>query len=116
MRLRAHILAATAVVVVTPAFAASECGMQIQAIERRMHSAGGAEVTGKAMSPDSNAQASNEAGRAPAPDNAAQAPTKQKMADAQSLIEKAKTQDAAGNTKDCEATMMNAQSKMGALP
>lgn len=116
MTLRTLILAATAAAAITPAYAASECGMQIQAIERRMHSAGGSEVTGKAMSPDAKAQASNDSGRAPAPDNAAQVPTKQKMADAQSLIDKAKTQDSAGDTKGCEATMMTAQSKMGALP
>lgn len=110
------ILAAASIASAAPAYAASECGQQIQAIERRMHSAGASEVTGKPMSPDAKAQASNAAGHAPAPDNAHQKPTKQKMADAEKLIDKAKQQDKAGQKEECEKTMMNAQALLGALP
>ena len=115
MKAATLILAAVAATA-TPAFAASECGQQIQAIERRMQSAGGSEVSGKPMNPDAKAQASNDAGRAPAPANATQAPSKQKMAAAQGLIDKAKRQDAAGDKNGCESTMMTAQKTIGALP
>ena len=116
MRTASLILAAAVAATVTPAFAASECGQQIQAIERRMQSAGGSEVSGKPMNPSATAQASNAAGHAPAPVNPAQKPSKQKMADAQSLIDKAKGQDAAGDKDGCERTMMTAQQTLGALP
>ena len=108
--------AATIVTAVSPALAASECGMQIQAIERRMQSPGASQVSGKPANPDAKPQASNIEGRAPAPVNPAQKATPDKMKEAQALIDKAKGLDAAGNKTECEATMMQAQSKMGALP
>ncbi len=116
MRLTAIVLSVATLVSIAPAFAASECGMQIQAIERRMNSKGASEVTGKPMSPDSKAQASNADGQAPAPANPAQAATPQKMKAAQAMIDKAKTQDQAGDKNGCEVTMMEAQKAMGAVP
>ena len=95
---------------------ASECGQQIQAIERRMQSAGASEVTGKPPNPDAKAQASNAAGQAPAPNNPAQKPTPEKMKDAQALIDKAKQQDKAGDKGGCEKSMADAQARIGALP
>jgi hypothetical protein len=116
MKTTAIILAAATLVSVAPAFAASECGMQIQAIERRMHSAGASEVTGKPMSPDAKAQASNAEGHAPAPVDPAQTATPEKMRAAQAMIDKAKSQDEAGDKTGCEATMVDAQKTMGAVP
>ena len=116
MRLTLPLLATAAIAAATPVLAASECGMQIQAIERRMQSPGASEVSGKPANPDAQPQASNIEGHAPAPVDPAQKATPEKLKEAQALIDKAKTLDAAGNKKDCEATMMQAQSKMGALP
>ncbi len=116
MRLIAIILSVSTLASMAPAFAASECGMQIQAIERRMNSKGASEVTGKPMSPDAKSQASNAQGKAPAPENPAQTATPQKMKSAQVMIDKAKTQDQAGDKNGCEATMMEAQKTMGAVP
>ena len=100
----------------TPALAASECGMQIQAIERRMQSPGASEITGKAPNPNAMPQASNAEGKAPAPTNPAQTATPEKMKSAQAMIETAKKQDQAGDKTGCEATMMQAQQTMGAVP
>ena len=116
MKLISLVLATATIAGIAPAFADSGCGQQIQAIERRMHSAGASEVTGKPMSPDAKAQASNAAGQAPAPTSADQAATPAKMKDAQAMIDKAKGQVKAGDETGCQATMMKAQKTMGAVP
>ena len=116
MKVAVIVLSIATLAGIAPALAESECGMQIQAIERRMNSKGASEVTGKPMSPDAKSQASNAQGKAPAPENPNQAATPQKMKAAQSMIDKAKTQDQAGDKNGCEATMMEAQKTMGAVP
>lgn len=114
--LTAVILSAATAATIAPAFAASGCGKEIQAIERRMQSKGASEVTGKPMNPDAKAQASNAKGQAPAPTNPAQKATPQKMADAQKLIDQAKQQEQAGNEAGCQKSMMDATKMMGAVP
>ena len=116
MKFTFAILTAATLASVTPALADSGCGQQIQAIERRMNSTGASEVTGRPASPDSKSQASNAAGTAPAPTNGAQTATPAKMKDAQNLIDKAKQQVKAGDETGCQATMMQAQKTMGAVP
>ncbi len=109
-------LAAMSVAPATTAASATECAQHIQAIERRMHSAGASQVTGQPSSPDSKAQASNEQGKAPAPVAAEQAATPAKMEKAEALLAKAKQQDSAGDKQGCEQTMQDVQANMGALP
>lgn len=115
MTVKACILTLATVASVTPAFA-TECAQHIQAIERRMHSAGASQVTGKTPSPSSKSQASNAQGKAPAPVNPSQQATPEKMKKAQALLQKAKEQDKAGQKDACEQTMQEVQANMGALP
>ena len=109
-------LAATALACLAPPASATECAQHIQAIERRMHSAGASEVTGQAPSPTSKAQASNAEGHAPAPVAPEQSSSPEKMQKAEALLAKAKDQDKAGNKEACEQTMQQVQANMGALP
>ena len=115
MKSTALIFSALTFASIAPAFA-TECAQHIQAIERRMNSAGASKITGQAPSPDSKSQASNAAGEAPAPVNPNQQATPDKMKEAQSLLEKAKQQDKAGDKDKCEQTMQQVQANMGALP
>ncbi len=110
------VVAAAAMASLAPPASATECAQHIQAIERRMHSAGASEVTGQAPSPNSKAQASNAEGHAPAPINPSQSATPEKMQKAEALLAKAKDQDKAGNKEACEQTMQEVQANMGALP
>ena len=115
MKLSVLILSAAGLASVAPAYA-TECAQHIQAIERRMNSAGAAKVTGQQPSPDSKAQASNTAGVAPPPVNPSQTATPEKMDKARELLSKAKDQDKAGDKQGCEQTMQDVQANMGALP
>ena len=115
MKLKVLILSAAGLASVAPAFA-TECAQHIQAIERRMNSAGASKVTGKPPSPDAKSQASNAAGQAPAPVDSNQQATPEKMKEAQTLLSKAKDQDKAGDKQGCEQTMQQVQANMGALP
>ena len=115
MRSKVIILSAAALAIVTPALA-TECSQHIQAIERRMNSAGASKVTGKQPSPDAKSQASNVDGRAPAPVDSSQEATPEKMNTAKALLGKAKDQDKAGDKAGCEQTMQQVQANMGALP
>ena len=107
---------AVALASLAPPASATECAQHIQAIERRMHSAGASQVTGQAPSPDSKAQASNAEGRAPAPVAPEQSASPDKMQKAEALLAKAKDQDKAGDKNACEQTMQDVQANMGALP
>ena len=115
MKFKILILSAAGLASVAPAFA-TECAQHIQAIERRMNSAGAAKVTGKPPSPDSKSQASNAAGEAPPPVDPNQQATPEKMNEARALLGKAKDQDKAGDKQGCEQTMQQVQANMGALP
>ena len=107
---------AVALASLAPPASATECAQHIQAIERRMHSAGASQVTGQAPSPDSKAQASNAEGQAPAPVAPEQSASPDKMQKAEALLAKAKDQDKAGDKNACEQTMQDVQANMGALP
>ena len=115
MKLKVLILATVGVASVAPAFA-TECAQHIQAIERRMNSAGASKITGQPPSPDSKSQASNAAGEAPPPVDQNQKATPEKMNEARALLGKAKDQDKAGDKQGCEQTMQQVQANMGALP
>ena len=115
MKLSILFLTAAGLASVTPAFA-TECAQHIQAIERRMDSAGASKITGKPASPNAKSQASNAAGVAPAPVNPDEQATPEKMAKARELLGKAKEQDKAGDKQACEQTMQQVQANMGALP
>jgi len=115
MTIKALILSASVLATAAPVYA-SECGEQIQAIERRMHSTGASAVTGQPASPNAPSQASNAAGKAPAPVDPSQKSSPDKMKAAQALIDKAKSQDKAGDKTGCEKTMTEAQQTMGAVP
>jgi hypothetical protein len=116
MRFATAALCLVPLIVPTTQSFASECGMQIKAIERRMHSEGASEVTGEPASPASKSQASNAQGHAPAPTNPEQKATPEKMKAAQALIDKAKEMDRNNDKDGCERTMTEAQKTMGAVP
>ena len=119
MRFRIVLPAALVMLGATGPVFASSCTEQIATIERRLDSAGAEKVTGK--EPPGGPTSSNSAkalDKPPAvkPTDPSAKPTAGGVSEARALIEKARAQDKAGDTKACDDTMTQAKEKAGALP
>lgn len=98
---------------------ASSCTEQIATIQRRLDSAGAEKVTGK--EPPGGATSSNSpkaldqppAGK---PSDPSVTSSVSGVKEARDLIQRARAQDQAGDTKGCEDTMTKVKEKAGALP
>lgn len=95
------------------------CKDDIAAVERRLNSAGAEKVEGKAPSAETTSPASPKALDKPPAGQAAEPgarPSASGVAEAKTLLELAKTQDKAGDEKNCQETMTKVKEKAGALP
>lgn len=98
---------------------AGPCSDDIAAVERRLHSAGAEKVEGKAPSAETTPPASSKALDKPPEGQAAEPgarPSAARLEEAKTLLELAKTQDKAGDDKNCLETMRKVKEKAGALP
>ena len=119
--MRRLLIASTAALVLAPCglALASSCSEQIATIERRLNSAGAEQVTGReppggptsSNSPKALEQAPNIR-----PSDPKVQPSASGVEEARKLIQKARTQEKAGDLKGCEDTMTQAKQKAGALP
>ncbi|MGY2051316.1 hypothetical protein [Methylobacterium sp. JK268] len=94
---------------------ATPCAEQIATIERRLDSTGAASVTGGTGTETGSPRALSKPPGGQPSDPAAK-PDPQKIAQARSLIAKARGQDKAGQADACENTMTEAKTLIGALP
>ena len=101
-----------------PALAVS-CKDDISTIERRLNSAGAEKVTGTKPPGGPTSPGSEKALDKP-PSGEASDPslkaTAASVSDAKALLEKARTQDKAGDEKGCQETMTKVKETAGALP
>lgn len=101
-----------------PALAVS-CKEDIATIERRLDSAGAEKVTGKEPAGGPTSSNSSKAlDRAPdvKPSDSGTKPTAGGVDEARKLLDKAKSQDKAGDEKACQDTITQVKEKAGALP
>lgn len=115
-----YLLSAVAMVCASsaPALAVS-CKEDIATIERRLDSAGAEKVTGKEPAGGTTSSNSPKAlDKAPdvKPSDPGAKPTAGGVEEARKLLEKAKSQDKAGDEKACQDTVTQVKEKAGALP
>lgn len=119
MRL-AHLLPLAALVIASAGPAhATACSDDIAAVERRLDSMGAAAVTGEKPAGGVTMSHSEKAlDRAPTlkPGEAGMKPTPERIKEARDLIEKARSQDKAGDVQACQNTMTKVKETAGALP
>ncbi|AWN42486.1 hypothetical protein U8607_16885 [Methylobacterium durans] len=98
---------------------ATPCAEEIATLERRLDSAGAEKVTGKeppggpTSSHSDKALAQPPAGK---PSDPSVQPSASGVKEARDLVQKAKTEEKAGNADGCRDTIMKAKEKAGALP
>ncbi|MBK3399997.1 MULTISPECIES: hypothetical protein [Methylobacterium] len=113
---RAILIGAAALVpLLATAASATPCAEQIATIERRLESPGAARVTGEVPTTTGSPKALP----APPPGQPSDPATKPEaghIAEARTLIAKAREQDRAGQADACNDTMTRAKEKIGALP
>ncbi|GBU18091.1 hypothetical protein AwMethylo_23060 [Methylobacterium sp.] len=98
---------------------ASSCAEEIATLEKRLDSAGAAQVTGKAPPGGAPAAHSDKAlAQAPGtkPSDPATKPSAGGVTEARTLLAKAKDEEKAGKAEACRDTVLKAKEKAGALP
>jgi hypothetical protein len=119
MKLRlALALAAVATAAAGPALA-TPCADEVSTLERRLNSAGAAEVTGTTPPGGPTTSNSDKALAAPpklTPSDKDVKPTASGVEEAKKLVAQARDEDKAGNAEACRQTIMKAKEKAGALP
>lgn len=107
------------VVAATAPAAATPCKEEISTIERRLDSAGAAQVTGKAPTGGVTSSDSPKAlDKAPEgkPSDSGTAPSAGGVGEARALLKTAKSQEASGDERACQDTMTKVKEKAGSLP
>ena len=118
MTLRLVLALAATVAVAGPAFA-TPCADEVSTLERRLNSAGAAEVTGKTPPGGPTSSGSDKALATPptlTPSDAAVKPTASGVEEAKKLVAQAREEDKAGKAEECRQTILKAKEKAGALP
>ncbi|MGU3538360.1 hypothetical protein [Methylobacterium sp. A54F] len=115
-----YLLPATlALVVVAGPALATPCADEISTLERRLNSAGAEKVTGKEPpggATSSNSEKALDKPPAGKPSDPSTTATAGGVAEAKSLVQKARQEDQAGNADACRDTILKAKEKAGALP
>ncbi|MFC6789888.1 hypothetical protein ACFQE0_09825 [Methylobacterium komagatae] len=111
-------LAAVATATAGPALA-TPCADEVSTLERRLNSAGAAEVTGTTppggpTSSDSPKALANPPKLTPSDKDVK--PTASGVEEAKKLVAQAREEDKAGKAEECRQTIMKAKEKAGALP
>lgn len=98
---------------------ATPCADEITTLERRLDSAGAAQVTGT-VPPGGTTSSHSDKALAKAPDvkpsDPSVKPSAAGVAEARKLVEKARAEDKAGKADACRDTILQAKEKAGALP
>jgi hypothetical protein len=111
-------LAILAVAAAGPALA-TPCADEVSTLEKRLNSAGAAEVTGTAPKGGTTPAGSDKALASPPatkPSDAGVKPTASRVEEARKLVAKARDEDKAGNADACRDTILKAKETAGALP
>jgi len=98
---------------------ATPCSDEITTLEKRLDSAGAEKVTGKEPPGGPTSSHSDKALAQPPggkPSDPVVKPTAGGVQEARDLVQKAKTEDKAGDAQKCRDTIMQAKQKAGALP
>jgi hypothetical protein len=119
MKLRLALVLATMATAVGGQALATPCADEVSTLERRLNSAGAAEVTGKTPPGGTTSSGSDKALATPpklVPSDASVKPTASGIEEAKKLVAQAAEQDKAGKAEECRQTIMKAKEKAGALP
>ena len=111
-------LAAAATAIAVPALA-TPCADEVSTLERRLNSAGAAQVTGTTPPGGTTSSGSDKALATPpklTPGDASVKPTASGVEEAKKLVAEAREQDKAGKAEECRQTILKAKEKAGALP
>lgn len=111
-------LAAVAAATAGPALA-TPCADEVSTLERRLNSAGAAEVTGTTPPGGTTSSNSPKALDTPpklTPGDKNVKPTASGVEEAKKLVAQAREEDKAGKAEECRQTIMKAKEKAGALP
>lgn len=111
-------LAAVATAAAAPALA-TPCADEVSTLERRLNSAGAAEVTGTTPPGGPTSSGSDKALATPpklTPADKDVKPTAAGVEEAKKLVAQAREEDKAGKAEECRQTIMKAKEKAGALP
>ena len=98
---------------------ATPCADEVSTLERRLNSAGAAEVTGTTPPGGPTTSGSDKALATPpklTPADKDVKPTAAGVEEAKKLVAQAREQDKAGKAEECRQTIMKAKEKAGALP
>ncbi|MDP4022527.1 hypothetical protein Q8W71_07825 [Methylobacterium sp. NEAU 140] len=111
-------LAALAVAAAGPALA-TPCADEVTTLEKRLDSAGAAEVTGTTPpggAPKAHSDKALPAPPAGKPSDPSVTPTASGVSEARKLLAQAREEDRAGKAEACRDTILKAKEKAGALP
>ena len=111
-------LAAVTAATAGPALA-TPCADEVSTLERRLNSAGAAEVTGTTPPggpTSSNSPKALDAAPKLEPADKSVKPTASGVEEAKKLVAQAREEDKAGKAEECRQTIMKAKEKAGALP
>jgi hypothetical protein len=119
MKLRLVLTLAAAATAVGGQALATPCADEVSTLERRLNSAGAAEVTGTTPPGGPTTSGSDKALATPpklTPGDKDVKPTASGVEEAKKLVAQAREQDNAGKAEECRQTIMKAKEKAGALP
>ncbi len=119
MKLRLVFALAAAATAVGGQALATPCADEVSTLERRLNSAGAAEVTGKTPPGGPTTSGSDKALATPpklTPADKDVKPTASGVEEAKKLVAQAREEDKAGKAEECRQTIMKAKEKAGALP